>query len=63
MSNCLYCQCDNPNSTDECHNCGMFLPTDTQLIEQRRERRFIWFCAALTVFCLTMAIWLPRGLL
>lgn len=63
MSNCLYCQYDNPDSTNECDNCGMLLPTEAQFAAERRERRFIWFCAGLTVFCLVMSIWLPRALL
>ena len=62
MSNCLYCQSDNPESNEECHHCGMLLPTETVLAAERRERRFIWFCGALTVFCLAMSIWLPRAL-
>lgn len=62
MSDCLYCQCNNPDSAGECHNCGMLLPAEAQLADERRERRFIWFCAALTGFCLVMVIWLPRSL-
>jgi len=62
MSHCLYCQCANPQSAIDCHNCGMLLPTDARHNKHRRERRFVWFCAALTVFCLGMAIWLPRAL-
>ena len=62
MSCCLYCQCDNPNCMAECHNCGMPLPSEAELSEDSREWHFIWFCTALTVFCLTMSIWLPRAL-
>lgn len=62
MSNCLYCQCDNPDNSADCYNCGMLLPSQARFGEERRERRFIWFCAALTVFCLAMSIWLPRAL-
>ena len=62
MSTCLYCQCQNPDSNVECHSCGMLLPTEALLAEERRERRFIWFCGALMVFCLVMSIWLPRAL-
>jgi hypothetical protein len=40
----------------------MLLPTETLLAAERRERRFIWFCGALTVFCLAMSVWLPRAL-
>jgi hypothetical protein len=63
MSNCLYCQYNNPADITDCRNCGMLLPNDTQRSQQQRERRFIWFCAALTIFCLSMTIWLPRTLL
>lgn len=62
MTNCLYCQRDNPDNAADCHNCGMLLPSRSQFAAERRERRFIWFCAALTVFCLVMSIWLPRAL-
>ncbi len=62
MTDCLYCQRNNPDNAADCLNCGMSLPADTQRNKQQRERRFIWFCAALTVFCLAMAIWLPRTL-
>ena len=62
MSNCLYCQCENPDNVDDCHNCGMLLPARAQFAAERRERHFIWFCGALTVFCLVMVFWLPRSL-
>lgn len=62
MSNCLYCQSANPDTGTDCLSCGMPLPAETDLSQARRERRFIWFCAALSVFCLAMMVWLPRAL-
>ncbi|MCZ4323158.1 hypothetical protein SAMN05216370_3113 [Pseudomonas peli] len=62
MPNCLYCQRENPEKATDCQKCGMLLPAHNQRDKQQRERRFVWFCAALTIFCLTMAVWLPRTL-
>ena len=55
MPKCLYCQQDNPPGDAECSNCGMLLP-------ERRQRRFLWFCIALSIFCAVMIVWLPRYL-
>ncbi len=62
MSNCLYCQTDNPDTTLDCQSCGMPLPAEAYVHQERREQRFIWFCALLTVFCIVMMVWLPRAL-
>ena len=29
---------------------------------ERRQRRFLWFCIALSIFCAVMIVWLPRYL-
>lgn len=57
---CLYCQRSQPAQAVACDGCGMPLPTDRP--QQRRQRRFLWFCVALSVFCLAMIVWLPRSL-
>ncbi|MGC5699009.1 protein DnrP [Pseudomonas sp. NFXW11] len=57
---CLYCQQDNSPQAGHCRHCGMPLPTATALIGARRQRGFLWFCIGLTLFCLAMALWLPR---
>lgn len=33
---------------------------EPQIEQQRRLRRFKWFVAGLTLFCLFMIFWLPR---
>ena len=57
---CLYCQRPQPEQAIACGDCGMPLPTDKP--QQRRQRRFLWFCIALALFCLVMMLWLPRSL-
>ncbi|CDZ95812.1 MULTISPECIES: hypothetical protein [Pseudomonadaceae] len=61
MPKCLYCQQDNPPNDAECGTCGMPLPEHAHRAPQRRQRRFMWFCIGLTVFCFAMMLWLPRG--
>ncbi len=56
---CLYCQRPQPEQAVACTDCGMPLPTDRP--QQRRQRRFLWFCVALAVFCGVMMVWLPRS--
>jgi hypothetical protein len=29
---------------------------------RRRQRRFLWFCIGLALFCAAMIVWLPRSL-
>ncbi|KRW66855.1 hypothetical protein [Stutzerimonas nitrititolerans] len=62
MPNCLYCQQQNPPKQAECDNCGMPLPEHADSAPERRQRRFMWFCIWLTVFCGVMIVWLPRHL-
>ncbi|MFQ7901330.1 DnrP protein [Stutzerimonas degradans] len=61
MPKCLYCQEENPPYQTDCLNCGMPLPARTDGAGERRQRRFLWFCIALTIFCAVMIVWLPRG--
>lgn len=61
MRQCLYCQASNPDSQACCSNCSMPLPNSVQPVLQRKQRRFLWFCIALGLFCLLMMLWLPRG--
>ncbi|VEE13591.1 hypothetical protein [Ectopseudomonas mendocina] len=56
---CLYCQRPQSASAQECGNCGMPLPTNQPQL--RRQRRFLWFCIGLTLFCVAMMLWLPRS--
>lgn len=62
MPKCLYCQQDNPAQQTECDTCGMPLPAHADGAPERRQRRFLWFCIGLTVFCAAMIVWLPRHL-
>jgi len=62
MATCLYCQQQNPPQETECQNCGMPLPAHADDNGQRRQRRFLWFCIGLTVFCAVMIVWLPRSI-
>lgn len=59
---CLYCQRDNPPGLTDCQGCGMPLPVAGQVSAERRQRRFLWFCIGLTLFCALMIVWLPRSL-
>ena len=66
MPQCLYCQRDNPTPNKppqpaECGHCGMPLPAHAEQTGERRQRRFMWFCIGLTVFCAVMIVWLPRS--
>jgi hypothetical protein len=61
MPVCLYCQHANPLEASECRQCGMPLPALAGLAGHRRQRRFMWFCIALTIFCVNMFFWLPRS--
>lgn len=60
MRQCLYCQHDSDDTHEDCPQCGTPLPIDQERARQRRLRRFAWYCAFLTLFCLVMMIWLPR---
>ncbi|MEN2508408.1 DnrP protein [Stutzerimonas stutzeri] len=60
MPRCLYCQQPNPPQEAECSHCGMPLPAHADTACERRQRKFFWFCIALTVFCAVMIVWLPR---
>jgi len=62
MPECLYCQRSMPSGAPECQHCGMPLPVAAERARKRRLRRFQWFCAGLTVFCVAMMYWLPRSL-
>ena len=62
MSKCLYCQRDSTETAADCDNCGMPLPTQAQVNEERRGQRFMWFCVGLAVFCGVMTVWLPRSI-
>ena len=62
MPKCLYCQQDNPPQQAECRHCGMPLPALAEQAGERRQRRFMWFCIGLTVFCGVMVVWLPRSI-
>ncbi|EPJ80234.1 DnrP protein, function unknown [Pseudomonas sp. CFII64] len=62
MPICLYCQRANPPQHTECCQCGMPLPALAEHAAARRLRRFQWFCIGLTVFCVVMFFWLPRGI-
>ncbi|WP_210639078.1 protein DnrP [Pseudomonas sp. Tri1] len=62
QSICLYCQHANPAEENECRQCGMPLPADAALADERRLRRFGWFCVGLTIFCIGMFFWLPRDI-
>ena len=62
MPRCLYCQQDNPPNEAECSNCGMPLPEHADSAPERRQRRFLWFCIGLSIFCAVMIVWLPRYL-
>lgn len=59
---CLYCQRDNPIDAGDCAGCGMPLPTRSARAGERRQRRFLWFCIGLALFCALMILWLPRSL-
>lgn len=60
MASCLYCQQDNPPGEGDCRQCGMPLPAFADRAGERRQRRFLWFCIGLTLFCALMIAWLPR---
>ncbi|PKL94318.1 MAG: DnrP protein [Gammaproteobacteria bacterium HGW-Gammaproteobacteria-9] len=53
---------DNPPNEAECSNCGMPLPEHADSAPERRQRRFLWFCIGLSIFCAVMIVWLPRYL-
>ncbi|MNI05933.1 hypothetical protein D3C73_589000 [compost metagenome] len=59
---CLYCQQANAPDEVECGHCGMPLPAHAAGAGERRQRRFMWFCVGLTVFCFVMFFWLPRSI-
>ena len=61
MPICLYCQHANAPQETECRQCGMLLPALAEHAEERRLRRFTWFCIGLTIFCVAMFFWLPRS--
>ena len=62
MPQCLYCQHDNPSQETDCNQCGMPLPARAEQAVERKQRRFMWFCIGLTVFCAVMVVWLPRSI-
>jgi hypothetical protein len=37
------------------------MPLPTNQPQLRRQRRFLWFCIGLTLFCVVMMLWLPRS--
>ena len=62
MPVCLYCQHAYAPQQTECRQCGMPLPALAEHAEERRLRRFTWFCIGLTIFCVAMFFWLPRSI-
>jgi hypothetical protein len=40
----------------------MPLPALADGAGERRQRRVMWFCIGLTVFCAVMIVWLPRSI-
>lgn len=60
MRQCLYCQQHSTEEHADCPQCGMPLPVSQEQAKQQRLRRFAWFCALLTLFCVSMMFWLPR---
>ncbi|MEX6503676.1 DnrP protein [Pseudomonas zhanjiangensis] len=62
MPSCLYCQQDNPAQEADCLNCGMPLPALAERAGERKQRRFLWFCIGLSLFCALMILWLPRSI-
>ncbi|UCZ85760.1 protein DnrP [Pseudomonas sp. L5B5] len=60
LPQCLYCQQPNALQASHCQHCGMPLPAKAAQAGIRRQRRFMGFCLALTLFCLAMVLWLPR---
>ncbi|WP_095082463.1 protein DnrP [Pseudomonas sp. Irchel s3h17] len=58
---CLYCQHPHPPRQTTCSHCGMPLSALANGARQRTLRRFRWFCIGLSIFCVTMFFWLPRG--
>lgn len=59
---CLYCQHANPAHQAECRGCGMPLPALAAGAGERRQRRFMWFCVGISLFCVAMFFWLPRSM-
>ncbi|AEB56180.1 DnrP protein [Ectopseudomonas mendocina NK-01] len=37
------------------------MPLPANQPQLRRQRRFLWFCIGLTLFCVVMMLWLPRS--
>lgn len=62
MKVCLYCQHPNPDEKGQCAHCAMHLPASDVSLQALRLRRFQWFCLGLTLFCVVMFFWLPRGI-
>lgn len=62
MRRCLYCQHTNPAAASDCNECGMPLPARAEQASEDRQRRFMWFCLGLTLFCVSMFFWLPRSI-
>jgi len=40
----------------------MPLPARSVQAGERRQRRFLWFCIGLALFCALMILWLPRSI-
>jgi hypothetical protein len=40
----------------------MPLPALADQVGARRQRRFLWFCIGLALFCAGMILWLPRAI-
>jgi len=57
---CLYCGKDVAETAATCPHCGAPSHFQKQGENPRRQRRFRIYVILLALFCLAMALWLPR---
>lgn len=57
---CLYCGKDIEETAAACPHCGARSHFQKQGENPWRQRRFRIYVILLTLFCLAMALWLPR---
>jgi predicted amidophosphoribosyltransferase len=57
---CSHCGQVMPDSYTRCPVCGNDVDKQAKLVRSKPQQRFVVWFVVLTIFCLVVALWLPR---
>jgi predicted amidophosphoribosyltransferase len=57
---CSRCGQTMPDSHTHCQVCGTAIKNQSHPAHNRAQKRFVIWFILLTIFCFSVAIWLPR---